>query len=62
MRHVEAIFDNEKPKYLKPEEDLNTPKDEMMAEAIHCMVEQREYEIWKVACGGYTYRCTDLRG
>lgn len=27
-------------KYLKSEEDMNTPKDEMITEAIHCMVEQ----------------------
>jgi len=35
-------------KYLKSEEDMNTPKDEMITEAIHCMVEQRKHEIWEV--------------
>ena len=33
-------------KYLKSKEDMNTPKDEMITEAIHCMVEQRKHEIW----------------
>ena len=43
-------------KYLKSEEDMNTPKDEMITEAIHCMVEQEtrdmgsalpiKYKIW----------------
>ena len=27
---------------------MNTPKDEMITEAIHCMVEQRKHEIWEV--------------
>ena len=35
-------------KYLKSEEDMNTPKDEMITEAIHCMVEQRKHEIWEM--------------
>ena len=35
-------------KYLKSEEDMNTPKDEMITEALHCMIEQRKHEIWEV--------------
>ena len=35
-------------KYLKSKEDMNTPKDEMITEAIHCMIEQRKHEIWEV--------------
>ena len=27
---------------------MNTPKDEMITAAIHCMVEQRKHEIWEV--------------
>lgn len=27
---------------------MNTPKDEMITEAIHCMVEQRKHEIWEM--------------
>ena len=35
-------------KYLKSKEDMNTPKDEMITEALHCMIEQRKHEIWEV--------------
>ena len=27
---------------------MNTPKDEMITEALHCMIEQRKHEIWEV--------------
>ena len=27
---------------------MNTPKDEMITEAIRCMTEQRKHEIWEV--------------